>query len=150
MPTGGLPPPLVLPTTSMKCVANPAQSRYTSPQQLQSPMPAISLVPDNSTSTVTPQISNPPNNQRFSVSPVGTVDNATTLQRQSPGLQQLQTQHNQSHPNQQRIITNTSHTPSNLIVSPHMVTRTPPGLSAVNSSNMVLPTPNSPLLEAFE
>ena len=74
---------------------------------------------------------------------MGLPDSATSLPRQPHLIRQLQTLHNSTQPNQQRILGNATPTHNNLIVSPHMSTRTPLGLTDANAGTVVLPNANS-------
>ena len=74
LPSGSLPPPLVLPTTSGKIIPGQVQARYTSPHQLQNPIPAISLVSGSGhTTSETTLNSTPGNAPRLPVSPVKSI-----------------------------------------------------------------------------
>ena len=137
--SGNLPPPLVLPSTSGKITPVPVQARYTSPHQLQNPIPAISLVSGSGHTTSEATLSSTPGNTpRLPVSPIKHVESANLVQRPPHSIRQFQQQLHQ-----QRILTNTTNGASNLIVSPHMVTRTPPGLPDNTTGNLVLPSPNA-------
>ena len=123
IPPGSLSLPVVLTTASIKTGASPATTRYTSPQQLQTPIPAISLVSAIGTTNTTSQISTTANPR---ISPIGLVDNTGTSMGQQPHiLQQFRAQQTAATQiNQQRMVANTTQ----VAVSPHMVTRASPRL----------------------
>ena len=144
LPSGNLPPPLVLPTTSGKIAPGQVQARYTSPHQLQNPIPAISLVSGSGhTATETTLNSITGNAPRLPVSPIKQVETPNSISRPPHTIRQFQPQIGSGQLNQQRILTNTTNGTGSLIVSPHMVRRAHPGLPDPNVANLVLPSPNS-------
>ena len=143
LPSGSLPPPLVLPTTSGKIIPGQVQARYTSPHQLQNPIPAISLVSGSGHTSETTLNSTPGNAPRLPVSPIKQIETPNSLPRPPHAIRQFQPQLGSGQLNQQRILTNTTNGTGSLIVSPHMVRRAAPGLQDPNVANLVLPSPNS-------
>ena len=140
-------PPTVLSTTSLKTAHLSTPPRYTNPQQQQTQPSTTSLTPTTTTAGLQLQMSPSTVNVRLPVGQIRPTETTTSGSPASlptqPHILQHQIPSQQNATYQQRIITNLSQTPNNLLVSPQMAARPLTGLPSGRSGTVVLPNSNN-------